>query len=98
MSTTSNATALVTMTRLPPGLALGALGILVFSFSLPATKLAVADLDPWFVAFGRAPLAGVLALAGLGGGRAPRPSRAQWRGLVLVALGVVVGFPLLTSL
>ncbi len=83
---------------LPPGLALGALGILAFSFSLPATKLAVADLDPWFVAFGRAAVAGVLALAVVVLGRAPRPTRAQWRGLVLVALGVVVGFPLLTSL
>ncbi len=83
---------------LPPGLALGALGILAFSFSLPATKLAVADLDPWFVAFGRAAVAGLLALAVVVVGRAPRPSAAQWRALVLVALGVVVGFPLLTSI
>jgi len=83
---------------LPPGLALGALGILVFSFSLPATKLAVEGLDPWFVAFGRAAVAGVLALGVVVAGRAPRPTRAQWRGLGLVALGVVVGFPLLTSL
>jgi drug/metabolite transporter (DMT)-like permease len=84
--------------RLPPGLALGALGILGFSFSLPATKLAVADLDPWFVAFGRAVVAGVLAALVLGVGRAPWPSAAQWRRLGLVAGGVVVGFPLLTSL
>ncbi|MFD0596918.1 EamA family transporter [Catellatospora coxensis] len=29
---------------------------------------------------------------------APRPSRDQWRRLAVVALGVVVGFPLFTSL
>src|SRR3954454_22164772 len=46
---------------LPPGLLLGALGVLAFSFSLPATRLAVADLDPWLVAFGRAVVAGALS-------------------------------------
>lgn len=89
------------MTRaplLPPGLLLGALGILGFSFSLPATKLAVADLDPWFVAFGRAAVAGLLSIVVLRVVHAPRPSRAHLRRLGLVVLGVVVGFPLLTSL
>lgn len=80
------------------GLALGALGVFGFSFSLPATKLAVADLDPWFVAFGRAAVAGVLSLVVLRAGRAPRPSRNHARRLALVVGGVVVGFPLLTSL
>jgi drug/metabolite transporter (DMT)-like permease len=84
--------------RLPAGLALGALGILGFSFSLPATRLAVADLDPWLVAFGRASVAGVLAAAYLALARAPRPTRAQWRSVAIVAGGVVVGFPLATSL
>jgi drug/metabolite transporter (DMT)-like permease len=83
---------------LPPGLLLGALGVLAFSFSLPATRLAVADLDPWFVAFGRAVVAGVLSALVLTATRAPRPTPAQWRSLALVALGVVVGFPLFTSL
>jgi hypothetical protein len=46
---------------LPPGLVLGSLGILGFSFSLPATRLAVADFDPWLVAFGRATVAAALA-------------------------------------
>ncbi len=58
----------------------------------------MADLDPWFVAFGRAAVAGLLALVVLRAGRARRPTGAQWRRLVLVAGGVVVGFPLLTSL
>jgi len=72
--------------------------VLGFSFSLPATKLAVGGLDPWFVAFGRAVVAGGLAVAVLGAVRARRPRGGQWRSLAIVAFGVVVGFPLLTSL
>ncbi|HWI74547.1 MAG TPA: DMT family transporter [Baekduia sp.] len=83
---------------LPPGLLLGALGVLGFSFSLPATRLAVADLDPWLVAFGRAVVAGTLSVMLLAATRAPWPTTSQWRTLALVALGVVAGFPLLTSL
>jgi drug/metabolite transporter (DMT)-like permease len=83
---------------LGPGVALGAVGILGFSFSLPATRLAVGDLDPWLVAFGRATVAAILAAGYLRATRAPRPTRAQARSLVIVAAGVVVGFPLFTSL
>jgi drug/metabolite transporter (DMT)-like permease len=83
---------------LGPGVAIGALGILGFSFSLPATRLAVADLDPWLVAFGRATVAALLAAVYLRATRAQRPTARQARSLAIVALGVVVGFPLLTSL
>jgi drug/metabolite transporter (DMT)-like permease len=83
---------------LPAGLALGSLGILGFSFSLPATRLAVADLNPWVVAFGRATVAAGLSALYLAATRAERPTRDQARSLALVAAGVVVGFPLLTSL
>jgi drug/metabolite transporter (DMT)-like permease len=83
---------------LAPGVALGTLGILGFSFSLPATRLAVADLDPWFIAFGRATVAAALAAVYLRATHAPRPTRAQVRSLVIAAAGVVVGFPLFTSL
>jgi len=80
---------------LPPGLALGALGVLAFSFSYPATRLAVVDLDPSFVAFGRAAVAGLLAVAYMVAVRAPRPTQTQWRSLAIVAAFVVIGFPLL---
>jgi drug/metabolite transporter (DMT)-like permease len=82
----------------PAGVTLGALGVLGFSFSLPATRLAVAGLDPWFVAFGRAVGAGLLAVGYLVAVRAPLPTRDQWKRLVLVPVGIVVGFPLFTSL
>jgi drug/metabolite transporter (DMT)-like permease len=80
------------------GVVLGFLGVLGFSGSLPATRVAVADLDPWLVAFGRAAVAGALAAAYLLAVRAPWPTRRQWRRLALVAGGVVVGFPLFTSI
>src|SRR3954468_17573229 len=80
----------------PAGVTLGALGVLGFSFSLPATRLAVLGLDPWFVAFGRALVAGVLAVGYLALSRAPLPSVTQIRRLVVVAVGIVVGFPLFT--
>ena len=66
--------------------------------SLPATRLAVQDLDPWFVAFGRAVGAALLAYAYLRIVAAPRPAVGRQRRLTIVALGVVVGFPLFTSL
>ncbi|MGI5211732.1 DMT family transporter [Plantactinospora sp. CA-290183] len=80
------------------GSAFGGLGVLAFSLSLPATQVAVAELDPWLVAFGRAVGAGLLAWAYLRLVRAPRPTAGQWRRLAVVAAGVVFGFPLFTSL
>lgn len=66
--------------------------------SLPATRVAVHDLDPWLVAFGRAAGAALPAWAYLRFTQATRPNRDQWRRLSIVALGVVVGFPLFSSL
>jgi len=80
------------------GFALGALGVLLFSLSFPATKVAVADLDPYFVAFGRAAVAGVLAALYLWRVGAPRPNPQQLRQLLIVIGGVVIGFPLLSSI
>src|SRR3954453_15238536 len=80
------------------GLALATLGVAIFSFSLPATRLAVADLDPLFVAFGRAAVAAALGAVVLRALRAPRPRGAQWRSLAIVAFGVVAAFPLFTAL
>lgn len=90
----SNTTARARIT----GLALGGLGVLGFSMSLPATRVAVNEIDPWVVAFGRAVGAGLMAWAYLRLTGAPKPTTAQWRRLAVVAEGVVVGFPLFTSL
>ncbi|MFD2329485.1 DMT family transporter [Cohnella sp. GCM10020058] len=76
----------------------GFLGVLVFSGSLPATRLAVMDFDPLFLTVCRAAIAGVLAAALLIFFRQQRPVRNEVFPLALVALCVVVGFPLLTGL
>ncbi len=76
----------------------GFIGMLIFSGSLPATRVAVADFDPVFLTVARASLAGLLALLALSVSQTPRPTRAQLRALAVVAGGVVLGFPLLTAL
>jgi drug/metabolite transporter (DMT)-like permease len=76
----------------------GFIGVLIFSGSLPATRVAVMDFDPTFVTSARAAIAGLLGLAMLLLFRQKRPERGDLLSLVIVALGVVVGFPLLTAL
>ena len=79
------------------GFADGLFGVAIFSVTLPATRIAVAEIDPLAVGIGRAVIAGCCAVLYLVLTRAPRP-RGQWHRLALVAAGVVFGFPLLTSL
>lgn len=76
----------------------GFLGVLIFSGSLPATRVAVESFDPIALTALRATIAGLLALPMLLLSRQPLPSKADLISLVTVALGVVVGFPLLTAL
>ena len=79
------------------GLVLAGIGVLVFSFSLPLTKIAVRGFDPTVAAIGRAAVAGMLAMVVLLVVKPPRPSGAQVGRLVLVVGGVIFGFPLLTA-
>jgi drug/metabolite transporter (DMT)-like permease len=76
----------------------GLLGVIIFSGSLPATKLAVIDINPFFLTFLRASIAGLLATFLIFGFRQQRPHPSQMLSLIVVSLGVVVGFPLLTAL
>ncbi|UCI33835.1 DMT family transporter [Mesorhizobium sp. B4-1-4] len=76
----------------------GFIGVLIFSGSLPATRVAVMDFDPIFLTSSRAAIAGLLGLALLLLFREKRPERGDLLSLAIVALGVVVGFPLLTAL
>lgn len=79
------------------GLAYGFLGVLVFSLSLPATRLAVAELDATFVGLGRAIVASVLAALLLKATHQPLPARRHWGSLAIIAAGVIVGFPLFSA-
>ena len=76
----------------------GLAGVIIFSGSLPATRIAVADFSPLFLTSARAVIAALLGAALLMALRQRRPSRENLFPLSVVALGVVVGFPLLTAL
>lgn len=100
MDTHSNVTAAETKTQYPRtrGFFFGFLGVLAFSFTVPFTRVAVSDLDPTFVGLARALVAAVLAALLLVLTRQRLPERRQWPRLVIVGSGVIIGFPLLTSL
>ena len=79
-------------------LLLGLIGVVAFSFSLPATRVAVEELDATFVGLGRAVVGAALAAVVLVAARLPLPDRRTLARLGLVVVGVVVGFPLFTAL
>ncbi|WP_230117070.1 DMT family transporter [Arthrobacter sp. Bi83] len=83
--------------RQPTGLWWGLIGVAAFSFTVPFTRVAVAGLSPLFIGSGRAVVAAVLAAFALALTRQRLPRGMQWARLAVVAAGVVVGFPLLTS-
>ncbi|WP_433785933.1 DMT family transporter [Pseudomonas frederiksbergensis] len=76
----------------------GFIGVLIFSGSLPATRVAVLQFDPVFLTVARASIAAIVALCLLLLFKEKRPARHQLFSLAIVALGVVLGFPLLTAL
>jgi drug/metabolite transporter (DMT)-like permease len=86
------------MDRTTDGWGSGLLGVIIFSGSLPATRVAVGDFSPMFLTSARAVIAALLAAALLAIFRQARPKRSDLAPLAVVALGVVVGFPLLTAL
>ncbi len=80
------------------GMLLGIVGVTIFSVTLPATRIAVTDLDPVIVGLGRAVVAAAVAAVILAVRRQPLPERRHWGRLVVVALGVVLGFPLFSAI
>ncbi len=79
------------------GLAWGLLGVLAFSYTVPFTRVAVGGLSPLFIGSGRAVIAAALAITALALTRQRFPNGNQWLRLAVVAGGIVIGFPLLTS-
>ncbi|MFD0269538.1 DMT family transporter [Streptomyces sp. NPDC127106] len=84
--------------RTASGTALAALGVVAFSLTFPATAWGLEGFGPWSFVSVRSVLAALIAGAFLLAGRVPLPSREHWAGLAVVVAGVVVGFPLLTTL
>lgn len=74
------------------------LGVLLFSFSLPLTKVAIGGFDPFLTATGRAVIAGLIAAVVLLALRVPWPERRHLRPLLYVMAGAVFGWPILLAL
>lgn len=75
-----------------------ALGVTAFSLTFPATAWGLEGFGPWSLVAVRTVLAAVIAGGCLLALRVPLPDRRHWAGLAVVAAGVVLGFPLLTTL
>src|SRR3954447_15779678 len=80
------------------GLAWAFAGVLMFSFSVPLTKVAVGGFSPLFTASGRAAIAGVVAATLLAARRVPLPAAPHLRPLAFTMLGAVFGWPILLAL
>jgi drug/metabolite transporter (DMT)-like permease len=80
------------------GIALGVVGVVLFGGTLPATRLAVAAINPLFLTAARAVIAGLAGIMVLTSLRRPIPPRALWGELALTGLCTIVGFPVLTAL
>ena len=86
------------MQKTTAGWGSGLLGVIIFSASLPATRVAVGGFAPVFLTSARAVIAALLGAALLLALRQKRPVAGDMLSLTIVAIGVVAGFPLLTAL
>jgi drug/metabolite transporter (DMT)-like permease len=84
------------------GFIFGFIGILIFSFTPPATKIALGfdnnALTPEFITFGRSALAGTLSLMYLFFSNKKIPNIKYIFNISIIAISLTVGFPLFLSL
>ncbi len=80
------------------GTLLAALGVVAFSLTFPSTVWGLESFGPWSLVAVRSTLAAAIAGGFLLARRVPLPGRRHWGSLAVVGGGVVVGFPLLTTL
>ncbi|GGT50522.1 membrane protein [Streptomyces kurssanovii] len=72
--------------------------MVAFSLTFPSTVWGLESFGPWSLVAVRSALAATIAGTFLLALRVPLPDRRHWASLATVAAGVVVGFPLLTTL
>ncbi|MDQ1020899.1 DMT family transporter [Streptomyces afghaniensis] len=99
-ATTASRIAVAAEREQQPGLGTlqAALGVIAFSLTFPATAWGLEGFGPWSLVAVRSVLAAVIAGSALLALHVPLPARRHWSGLAVVAAGVVLGFPLLTTL
>lgn len=86
------------MNRFMNGWVNGFIGVAIFAGSLPATRVAVMGFEPGFLTAARAAIAGILGLILILFLKQKKPAKQDWWPLAIVAIGVVIGFPLFTAL
>lgn len=86
------------MNQQTKGYLLGLAAVVIFGLTLPATRIAVAELPATFVGLGRAVVAAVIAGIFLKLGNAPRPDRRQLGRLTVASAGIIFGFPLFSAI
>ena len=79
------------------GMVVGLIAVAIFSLTLPVTCLIIPFFDPLFIGLGRSVLAALVALPILLIFKQAFPNRKQVSQLLLTALGVILGFPVLTA-
>ncbi|WP_100408391.1 DMT family transporter [Bacillus solitudinis] len=79
------------------GLLLGLVGVICFSLTLPATSMAVEFFGTTVVGLGRTVVVAILVAVVLLVRKEKLPSPRQFKSLLVIAFGAVLGFPLLTS-
>lgn len=79
------------------GMLLGLLGVTAFGLTLPVTRIVVPYLDPLFIGLGRAVVAAIVAAVILFIYRSPLPTLRQSIRLLVVSLGVIIGYPILSA-
>lgn len=80
------------------GMLIGFVGVAIFSLTLPFTRVAVQEMNPFYISFGRGVIAGLCGLMLLVITKSPFPSKTQCKKILITAFGVVYGFPIFTSL
>ncbi|MCP3674584.1 MAG: DMT family transporter [Gammaproteobacteria bacterium] len=79
------------------GMLLGILGVIFFGLTLPATRYIITYFDPIFIGLGRAVVASFFALLLLYFTKQPIPNKNQISKLIVISIGVVIGFPVLSA-
>lgn len=79
------------------GMLLGLIGVMIFSLTLPMTRIVVHEWSPLLNGLGRALAASVPAAVLLAYRREAWPTWAQVKSLVVVSLGVIIAFPVFSA-
>jgi drug/metabolite transporter (DMT)-like permease len=79
------------------GMLFGLIGVVIFSLTLPMTRIVVAEFHPLLNGLGRALAASIPAAALLAWRRERWPSWPQVKSLAVVSLGVIIAFPVFSA-